>query len=108
MPEATVALKPICHAEVVEDGLALSLEWSTRLLATDEPRIVVSDSKGGVSVYAVNPEGETLSEVFEQRSAHEFECWIAAFDARNDCVFFSGGDDAVLKCHDTRDGFLQI
>lgn len=33
---------------------------------------------------------------------HEFEAWVAAFDCSNESVVFSGGDDAVMKCWDTR------
>ncbi len=88
---------------VSDGGLALSLEWSTRLNPNPtDPRIVVSDSKGGVSVFAVSADARSAQLEFRCGDAHSFECWIAAFDARDDRIVFSGGDDSVMKCLDTR------
>ena len=73
-----------------------------RLQPSSVPKIVVSDSKGGVSVFSFTDSSD-LSRDFESSPMnHEFEAWIAAFDCYNENIVFSGGDDAVMKCWDTR------
>ena len=66
------------------------------------PKIVVSDSKGGVSVYSLTDSSELRKDFESSPMNHEFEAWVAAFDCCNESIVFSGGDDAVMKCWDTR------
>ena len=66
------------------------------------PKIVVSDSKGGVSVFSLTDSAELCKNTQSGPMNHEYEAWIAAFDSCNENIIFSGGDDAVMKCWDTR------
>ncbi|CAK1546954.1 unnamed protein product [Leptosia nina] len=85
------------EATIGENVLALSLDWSTNKL-TGYSNIVVSDSTGNVTVWRVDDSLERIAEW----KAHDFEAWIAAFNYWNPDVFYSGGDDCVLKCFDLR------
>ena len=87
-----------------DETLALSLDWCTgRWTRENEsnPKIVVSDSKGFVSLLEIN-ESE-LSKV-DSWPAHEFEAWIAAFDCWDTNVIYTGGDDCKFYRFDTRVG----
>ena len=66
------------------------------------PKIVVSDSKGCVSVFSLTDSAELRKNTQSGPMNHEYEAWIAAFDSSNENIIFSGGDDAVMKCWDTR------
>ncbi|XP_017884676.1 diphthine methyltransferase isoform X2 [Ceratina calcarata] len=89
-----------------DETLALSLDWSHSGSSTstnDEPnpRIVVSDSKGVVSLFEMN--GDGLDPVCSW-TAHEFEAWIATFDYWDANVIYSGGDDCKFQRFDARIG----
>ena len=75
-------LRQRCQLRLKDEGeadtLALSLDWSDRREATVAPRIVASDSKGRAHVLSASSSG--LESVFCRR-CHDFEAWIAAFDA---------------------------
>ncbi|KAG7303078.1 hypothetical protein JYU34_013105 [Plutella xylostella] len=83
-----------------ESILALSVDWSTNKLRSAEPRLVVSDSSGSVTVFAVQDKLDKLG----TWNCHGFEAWIAAFNYWNPDVFYSGGDDCLFKSHDVRAG----
>ncbi|GBP39868.1 Diphthine methyltransferase [Eumeta japonica] len=84
---------------VDEDVLALSLDWSTNKYNSDNPKIVVSDSSGSVSLWTISQNVLTKTGTWK---AHDFEAWIAAFDYWHPDIFYSGGDDSVFKCFDSR------
>ncbi|CAD6244171.1 GSCOCG00013282001-RA-CDS [Cotesia congregata] len=96
----------LTEARVCEDGLALSLDWSTGGVQNDatDVKIAVSDSKGRVSLFGVSL-GKL--ECLSSQDAHEFEAWITAFDYWNTDVVYSGGDDCQFKRFDARKG-LQV
>ena len=58
----------------LEDRLALSLDWSLN----NSGQIVVSDSKGELTILSLTP--ELNLEVVSSWKGHDFEAWIAAFD----------------------------
>ncbi|XP_064641256.1 diphthine methyltransferase-like [Lineus longissimus] len=84
---------------VAEENMALSLDWSTKVHPSVEPRILVSDSGGGVSHVQVLDAGLVVERKWK---GHDFEAWITAFDYWNPYVAFSGGDDCKLKGWDLR------
>ena len=95
----------ICNSNGEEnsafDILALSLDWNSRKYAPpDGLEIVVSSSKGALSTFKVND--KHLERNWHRDNCHDYEAWIAAFDAWNYNVIYSGGDDGVLKVFDTR------
>ncbi|XP_053987824.1 diphthine methyltransferase [Hylaeus volcanicus] len=94
--------KKISHSD--DEVLVLSLDWcSGRWMDNNEsnPKIVVSDSKGFISLFEIN-ENE-LNEI-NSWSAHAFEAWIAAFDYWDTNVIYTGGDDCKFQRFDTRVG----
>jgi len=93
LAEDSASLVRSCQASVTS-GLCLALEWSQ-----DSSRLAVSDSQGAVTVLAV--EGEVLT-VLARIPAHSFEAWTTCFNKHNNNLFYSGGDDCVLKLHDLR------
>ena len=83
------------------DILALSLDWNSRKsIPSKGIEIVVSGSNGSISTFKLNEHG--IEKAWNGENCHEYESWIAAFDAWNSNVVFSGGDDGLLKIHDTR------
>ena len=90
-----------CDQNNSRDILALSLDWNSRRGIPSKGReIVVSSSNGNISIFKLNEHG--IERVWHRENCHEYESWIAAFDAWNPNVVFSGGDDGILKIHDTR------
>ncbi|GAA5857230.1 hypothetical protein JCM8547_009386 [Rhodosporidiobolus lusitaniae] len=84
-----------------ESTLCLSLDWSTRRATTPDPAsIVVSLSNGSISILG----GESSFKVTSTWHAHDFEPWIAAFDAWEPNTVWTGGDDLKLKGWDLRQG----
>ncbi|XP_076312134.1 diphthine methyltransferase [Tachypleus tridentatus] len=80
-------------------NLALSLDWFNWKQPSLDPKVVVSDSNGQVTVIQLT---ETNLDILHQCSAHSFECWIAAANYFDPSVVFSGGDDCLLKSWDIR------
>jgi len=78
----------------VSTGLALALEWSV-----NNDVLVVSDSKGCVTILHVGDEGVVVSEVI---TGHGFEAWTCCFSKQDPNLFYSGGDDCVLNAYDLR------
>ncbi|KAJ3158820.1 Diphthine methyltransferase [Geranomyces michiganensis] len=76
--------------------LSLSLDWGP------DVQCVVSESDGTCALVAVIESG-TLLRVMEWE-AHGFEAWIAAWDRWNRERVWTGGDDAVLRSWDLREG----
>jgi diphthine methyl ester acylhydrolase len=62
--------------------LALSLDWDAT-----STKLVVSDSKGGVSIVNFNLDN---FRVVKSWHAHGFEAWTCAFDQWNDNVVYTG------------------
>ena len=54
---------------------------------SNSPKIVVSDSKGCISIAQVENNSVFVS---EQWKAHDFEAWIAAFDYWNASIVYTG------------------
>ncbi|XP_068983697.1 diphthine methyltransferase [Bombus flavifrons] len=95
-----ITLELLVQKRVGDEVLALSLDWCTgRLMNEVSLKIVVSDSKGFVSLFELN-ENE-LNEI-NSWSAHGFEAWIAAFNYWDTNIIYSGGDDCKFQCIDTR------
>lgn len=71
------------------DVLALSLDWSSGKCMTDERdvKIVVSDSKGCISILKFHEENLEQERAW---NAHDYEAWIAAFDYWNTNVVYTG------------------
>ncbi|KOC69406.1 WD repeat-containing protein 85 [Habropoda laboriosa] len=104
------SLELLIQKRVADEGeiLALSLDWCTgRLTSNNElgSKIVVSDSKGSVSLFELN--NNELNEI-NSWNAHGFEAWIAAFNYWDTNVVYSGGDDCKFQCFDTRVGTHPI
>jgi diphthamide biosynthesis protein 7 len=90
-----------CEQSNSRDILALSLDWNSRRgIPSQGIEIVVSSSNGSISTFKLNELG--IEKAWHRENCHEYESWIAAFDAWNSNVVFSGGDDGILKIHDTR------
>lgn len=84
--DGTLNLKLWLEHSIGQDVLALSVDWSTNK-TRDDPRIVVSDSSGGVTVLRVA--GDCLEQIGTWKS-HGFEAWVGAFNYWNPDVFYSG------------------
>lgn len=92
-------LELVTEKRVADQGdvLALSLDWCTgRLTKNNESssRIVVSDSKGSVSLFEIN---ENKINKMNSWTTHEFEAWIAAFDYWDTNVIYSGTKRSILN-----------
>lgn len=85
--DGTLTLKLWIEESIGENILALSLDWSTNKIESEEPDIVVSDSAGSVTVFRVV--GDKLLKI-GMWQGHGFEAWIAAFNYWNTNVFYSG------------------
>ncbi|XP_024085455.1 diphthine methyltransferase isoform X2 [Cimex lectularius] len=83
-----------------DDTLLLSLDWSTGV-HTSDAHIVTSDSKG--FIHLLNFDSGNIN-IVDSWSLHKFEAWISAFNYWNTNIFFTGGDDCLLKCFDKRIG----
>ncbi|XP_076160276.1 diphthine methyltransferase [Ptiloglossa arizonensis] len=108
--EGKEALKLLTETKIShsDDVLALSLDWCTgRWMDNNKSnsKIVVSDSKGYVSLFEIN---ENELNKINSWPAHEFEAWIAAFDYWNINVIYTGGDDCKFQVFDTRIGTHPI
>ena len=79
-------------------GLCLALEWSA-----DSSLLAVTDSEGSLSILSVGQTAD-LTLLTKISSAHSFEAWTTCFSKHNFNLVYSGGDDCVLKFHDTREG----
>ena len=82
--------------------VVLSLDWNDRKNNNEienSLKISTSDSSGTISVIDVN-----RMEIIESLKNHDFEAWITIFDAWNDNVIYSGGDDCKLFMSDLRIG----
>jgi diphthamide biosynthesis protein 7 len=78
----------------ISEGLALALEWSV-----NDDTIVVSDSKGCVTVVRVGEEGLEIVSVL---AGHSYEAWTCCFSKHDPNLLYSGGDDCVFNFYDLR------
>lgn len=76
------------------EQLVLSIDW-----ASQGDRVVVSDSKGGISIISIEEQGMRLQSRWK---AHSFEAWTCAFDKTDQNVLYTGGDDILLCIYDVR------
>lgn len=92
-----ITLELLVQKRVGDEVLALSLDWCTgRLMNEVSLKIVVSDSKGFVSLFELN-ENE-LNEI-NSWSAHGFEAWIAAFNYWDTNIIYSGMEVNEIKIY---------
>lgn len=63
--------------------------------------MIASQSDGHLSHYALDASSNSLS-IVSSWKAHNFEAWVAAFDAWNPSIVYSGGDDTLFKGWDLR------
>ncbi|GAV08199.1 hypothetical protein RvY_17927 [Ramazzottius varieornatus] len=82
------------NVSVVSEGLCLAGAWS------DDSRMAVSDSKGGVSLIKKGEHSFGVSN--HKDNVHEYEVWSVCWDCKNNDVLYSGADDSFLKMHDLR------
>jgi diphthamide biosynthesis protein 7 len=80
-------------------SLALSLDWSNKVVQQADPAVVASYSSGHLCVWRCAPSELVCDQHWQ---AHSLEAWIAAYDHWNPHVIYSGGDDCVLKAWDLR------
>lgn len=93
--------KYVLNSDDTAELLLLSLDWSTGKLASDQPNIVVSDSKGNINLFKF---AENRLELTNSWHGHDYEAWIAAFYYWDPNIFFTGGDDSILTKFDVRTG----
>ncbi|XP_040068710.1 diphthine methyltransferase isoform X2 [Ixodes scapularis] len=76
-------------------SLALAVCWNSM----EPEKLTTSYSNGEVSVLRF-----AESELEHERtwSCHDFEAWTVAWDSTDQHVFYTGGDDCLLKIWDTR------
>ncbi|XP_064608912.1 diphthine methyltransferase-like [Liolophura sinensis] len=92
-------LSSACVCVEGKKALVLSLDWSTAVNKSSPAQIISSDSEGRLNLLDCNVDGLTL---VSQWKAHDFEGWIAAFNAWDTNIVYSGGDDCKLKGWDVR------
>ncbi|BET01895.1 WD domain, G-beta repeat [Nesidiocoris tenuis] len=98
--EERKSLTALSELNLSQGSLILSLDWSNRLATSSEDfQLVASDSAGYVHLVKLNDFDLVLSSTLK---SHDFEAWITAFDCFNSNVFYTGGDDALLKIYDSR------
>ncbi|XP_011295791.2 diphthine methyltransferase isoform X6 [Musca domestica] len=89
------------HLKSDDDNiLALSLDWKQGSGENNENQILVSDSKGNISL--LNRTNERNMEILKTWHAHNFEAWICAFDRWDQNRVYTGGDDTFLNVYDLR------
>ncbi|KAG0282499.1 Diphthine methyltransferase [Linnemannia gamsii] len=81
--------------------LALSLDWSNRVQASEQPQIAVSLSSGDITLLDLDPTSSTLTE-FLTWHAHDFEAWIVGWNYHDTNILYTGADDCRLKGWDKR------
>lgn len=82
----------VCVNSEFEDNLALSLDWNTGRNESQNPDVIVTDSKGYATVWNLNATGLEMKHKFY---AHEFEAWIGAFDYWDTNIIYTGN---ILLC----------
>ncbi|KAG0244520.1 Diphthine methyltransferase [Mortierella sp. GBA43] len=84
-----------------EKKLALSLDWSNRVQATEATQIAVSLSNGDITILDLNPGAAALTEALTWK-AHDLEAWIVGWNYHDTNILYTGADDCRLKGWDTR------
>ncbi|TDL28441.1 WD40 repeat-like protein [Rickenella mellea] len=96
------------HDSIICSGpgtLCLSIDWSNRRFAHGVGDLTVSLSDGHVSL--LRPSQSSILALSDSWCAHDFECWVSAWNYWDTNVVFSGGDDLKLKAWDIRQDFTQ-
>ena len=78
-------------------NMSLSLDWDP----FEQTRIVVSGSKGSLSIVQATESGSKLEREVEWQG-HSLEAWCVAFSHQHRNLVYSGSDDAILKAWDLR------
>ncbi|KAI7827666.1 WD40-repeat-containing domain protein [Gamsiella multidivaricata] len=84
-----------------EKKLALSLDWSNRVHASESPRIAISLSNGDITILDLDATSSSLTENLTWH-AHDLEAWIVAWNYHDTNVLYTGADDCRLKGWDMR------
>ncbi|KAG0202397.1 Diphthine methyltransferase [Mortierella sp. GBA30] len=84
-----------------ENKLALSLDWSNRVHASEKPHIAVSLSNGDITILEMDPSSLAMTETLTWH-AHDLEAWIVGWNYHDTNVLYTGADDCRLKGWDMR------
>lgn len=94
-----------------EEGLALSIDWSNRVVGSGDADLAVSTQAGSVWIHRLKPDGFELLSSFNNvhtMFGENMPAWITAFNPHNSNVLLSGGDDCCLKVWDMRAGDTPV
>jgi len=90
----------------LENRVILSLDWNCRrsseeLKESAKKQLVISDNQGYISICDVDLQSGEI-QIQEPLIKHDFEAWITVFDAWDNNIVYSGGDDMKLYKTDIR------
>lgn len=89
-----------CKSDASSSALALSLDWSNIRDFNNHPYIITTLSDGRAVIVDTQTEA-----IVNDWKAHDYECWIGAWDHyANNNIVYTGADDCLLKSWDLRVG----